>query len=76
MTTPQIILFALMALLFVFLIWGRFRYDLVAFSVLMIALIVGVVPVDQAFSGGAVAFLAVFTADQCITFSEGPRTIK
>lgn len=51
MTTPQIILFALMALLFVFLIWGRFRYDLVAFSALMIALIVGVVPVDQAFSG-------------------------
>jgi di/tricarboxylate transporter len=51
MTTPQIILFALMALLFAFLIWGRFRYDLVAFSALMIALIVGVVPVDQAFSG-------------------------
>lgn len=51
MTAPQIILFALMALLFVFLIWGRFRYDLVAFSALMIALIVGVVPVDQAFSG-------------------------
>lgn len=51
MTTPQIILFALMALLFVFLIWGRFRYDLVAFSALMIALIVGVVPTDQAFAG-------------------------
>lgn len=51
MTTPQIILFALMALLFAFLIWGRFRYDLVAFSALMIALIVGVVPTDQAFAG-------------------------
>ena len=51
MTTPQIILFALLALLFVFLIWGRFRYDLVAFSALLIALIAGVVHVDDAFSG-------------------------
>ncbi len=53
MTTPQIILFALLVLLFVFLIWGRFRYDFVAFSMLLIALIVGVVPIDDAFSGFA-----------------------
>ena len=51
MTTPQIILFGLMGLLFAMLIWGRFRYDLVAFSALLIALILGVVPTDQAFSG-------------------------
>ncbi len=51
MTTAQIILFVLMGLLFFMLIWGRFRYDLVAFSALLIALVVGVVPVEQAFSG-------------------------
>ncbi len=33
------------------LIWGRFRYDLVAFSALVIALIAGVVDTDSAFSG-------------------------
>ena len=51
MTSAQIILFVLMGLLFFMLIWGRFRYDLVAFSALLIALVVGVVPVEQAFSG-------------------------
>ncbi len=51
MTTPQIILFVLLAAVFVFLIWGRWRYDLIAFSALAIALIFGVVPADQAFSG-------------------------
>jgi len=51
MTTEQMILFALLAGVFVFLIWGRWRYDLVAFLALIIALIVGIVPSDQAFSG-------------------------
>ncbi len=51
MTTDQMILFALLAGVFVFLIWGRWRYDLVAFMALIIALIVGIVPSDQAFSG-------------------------
>jgi len=45
------ILFALLAGVFVFLIWGRWRYDLVAFLALIIALIIGIVPTDQAFSG-------------------------
>ena len=36
---------------FVFLIWGRWRYDLVAFCALLVALLAGVVPTDLAFSG-------------------------
>ena len=51
MTTEQVILFILVALIFVFLIWGRFRYDLVAFAALVIAFISGVVPKDEVFSG-------------------------
>jgi len=51
MTTDQIILFGLLFVVFVFLVWGRWRYDLVAFSALLVAIIAGVVPVDQAFSG-------------------------
>jgi di/tricarboxylate transporter len=36
---------------FVFLIWGRWRYDLVAFIALLVALLTGLVPKEQAFSG-------------------------
>ncbi len=51
MTTEQIVLFAIFVLLFGFLLWGRWRYDLVAFTALLIGLVAGVVPVDKAFSG-------------------------
>jgi di/tricarboxylate transporter len=51
MTTDQIMLFVLIALIFIFLIWGKLRYDLVAFSALVIAFLVGVIPKDQVFSG-------------------------
>ena len=51
MTTDQLLLFGLLLAVFVFLIWGRWRYDLVAFAALMAAVVLGVVPVDQAFSG-------------------------
>ena len=51
MTNEQLILFGLLILVFGFLIWGRWRYDLVAFLALVIALGLGVVPSDQAFSG-------------------------
>jgi di/tricarboxylate transporter len=49
--TDLIILFVLLTLVFAFLIWGRWRYDLVAFSALVVGLITGVVPASQAFSG-------------------------
>ncbi len=51
MTTDQATLFGLLFFVFVFLIWGRWRYDLVAFVALLIALLTGVVPKEQAFSG-------------------------
>ena len=50
MTASQATLFALLAALLVMLVWGRWRYDLVAFSALLVALLTGVVPTDQAFS--------------------------
>ncbi len=51
MTTDQILLFSLLFFVFVFLIWGRWRYDLVAFVALISALLLGVVPREQAFAG-------------------------
>ena len=51
MTQDQIILFALFALVFAGLIWGRWRYDLVAFAALLAGVILGVVPAATAFEG-------------------------
>ncbi|MEM7644957.1 MAG: SLC13 family permease [Pseudomonadota bacterium] len=51
MTIDQIILFALFAGVFAGLLWGRFRYDIVAFSALLLGVILGVVPAGDAFSG-------------------------
>ena len=51
MTTDQGLLFVLLVFVFVFLIWGRWRYDLVAFVALLAALLLGLVPREQAFSG-------------------------
>lgn len=51
MTTDQTLLFGLLVFVFVFLIWGRLRYDLVAFVALLVALLTGIVPKEQAFSG-------------------------
>ena len=51
MTKDQIILFTLLGFVFVFLVWGRWRYDIVAFCALLVALIAGVVPSEQAFAG-------------------------
>ncbi len=51
MTPDQLMLFGLLFFVFVFLIWGRWRYDLVAFVALLIALLTGLVPKELAFSG-------------------------
>ena len=51
MTTDQIVLFALLGVVFGLLIWGKIRYDLIAFGALIAALLIGVVPEEEAFSG-------------------------
>jgi di/tricarboxylate transporter len=61
-TIDQILLFTLLAVILGFLVWGRFRYDLVAFAGLVIAYLIGVVPSDKVFSGfghPAVAIIAL-----------------
>ncbi|KIC29280.1 SLC13 family permease [Leisingera sp. ANG-M6] len=51
MTYDQAVLFALFAAVFALLLWGRFRYDLVAFAALMAGVVLGVVPAKDAFAG-------------------------
>lgn len=51
MSAAQITLFALLGAVFALLLWGRIRYDLVAFGALVAAVVLGVVPEARAFDG-------------------------
>ncbi|MET3856261.1 di/tricarboxylate transporter [Rhizobium sp. OAE497] len=51
MTTPQILAFGVIGLMMAVFIWDRFRYDLVACCALVLAVCVGIVPFEKAFSG-------------------------
>ncbi|MCV2891567.1 SLC13 family permease [Lentibacter sp. XHP0401] len=51
MTQDQIILFTLFGVFFTLLLWGRWRYDLIAFAALMVGVVLGVVETKDAFTG-------------------------
>ena len=51
MTLEQALLFAIFFGVFSLLLWGRWRYDMVAFGALMVAVVLGVVPTKEAFAG-------------------------
>ncbi|MGJ8623324.1 MAG: SLC13 family permease [Yoonia sp.] len=62
MQSELIQIFVLLGLVFMFLIWGRIRYDLVAFGALILAATLGLVPTEDVFSGfghSAVAIIAL-----------------
>ncbi len=70
MTYEQSFLFALIGVVFALLIWGRIRYDLVAFGALIAAVVAGVVPAQAAFAGfgnDAVVIIAlVLIVSRCL----------
>ncbi len=51
MTGEQTIVFSVLAGTLMLLVWGRWRYDLVAVAALVIAVVLGAVPPDMAFAG-------------------------
>ena len=51
MTTDQLLLFALFGVVFALLVWGRIRFDLIAFAALILAAFLGLVPSNAIFSG-------------------------
>ncbi len=51
MTTEQILAFTVIGIMMAVFIWDRFRYDIVACCALVLAVAVGIIPVDEAFSG-------------------------
>jgi len=50
-TTDQILLFSLFVAVFALMLWGRFRFDIIAFGALMLAVVLGLVTPDDAFAG-------------------------
>jgi di/tricarboxylate transporter len=77
MTEQQILLFLLFGVVFGLLLWGRIRHDLVAAMGLFAAVILGLVPDEEAFSGfanPAVAIVAlVLVASRAIEYSGALR---
>ncbi len=62
MTADQVLIFAILGFAMVFFLWGRWRYDVVAFTALIVAVVGGVVPSADAFSGfGHPAVITVAT---------------
>ena len=62
MPSDQTLIMSIFAVLFVLLVWGRIRYDLVAFGALILAAVLGLVPSKDVFSGfghSAVAIIAL-----------------
>ncbi|MGV8936498.1 MAG: SLC13 family permease [Allorhizobium sp.] len=51
MTTEQLLVLAVIGAMMVAFLWDRFRYDVVACVTLVVAIILGLVPPDKAFSG-------------------------
>lgn len=51
MRTDQWLSLLVIALMMAAFVWGRYRYDIVAAGALLVAIIVGIVPTKEAFSG-------------------------
>src|SRR5210317_11963 len=51
MEREQLLISAVLLLLLVMFAWGRWRHDLIAMSALVLRALLGLVPMDSAFSG-------------------------
>ncbi|RGP37998.1 SLC13 family permease [Pseudotabrizicola alkalilacus] len=69
MTQPQILLFALFAGIVGLMIWGKLRHDIVAFGGVIVGTLLGLVPVEETFSG--FAHPAVITVALVLVVSAG-----
>jgi di/tricarboxylate transporter len=69
MTTDQVLVFAILSATLVLFVWGKFRYDLVALTALLLVSVTGLVPVDQVFLG--FGHPAVITVAAVLVLSRG-----
>lgn len=69
MTSPQLMIFFVLAATMGLFLWGRFRHDIVALAALMACVIIGLVPAADAFAG--FAHPAVITVACVLILSQG-----
>ena len=69
MTTPQLLIFAILAGTMALFLWGRFRHDIVALLALMACVVAGLVPSADAFAG--FGHPAVITVACVLVLSQG-----
>ncbi|WP_323022551.1 SLC13 family permease [Pararhodobacter sp.] len=69
MTTPQLLIFAILAATMVLFLWGQFRHDVVALLALMACVVTGLVPSAEAFAG--FGHPAVITVACVLVLSKG-----
>lgn len=69
MNNEQLSIVAILIGVFVFFLWGRWRYDVVAFSALMVSVITGVISPENAFDG--FSHPAVITVAAVLVISAG-----
>ncbi|KKB82817.1 citrate transporter [Devosia limi DSM 17137] len=69
MTTPQILIFAILFATMALFLWGRFRHDIVALLALMACVVGGLVPPADAFAG--FGHPAVITVACVLVLSQG-----
>ena len=69
MQTDQLIVFAVLAATLGLFIWNRWRYDIVALGALLVVILAGIVPPEQAFMG--LGHPAVVTVAAVLVLSRG-----
>jgi di/tricarboxylate transporter len=72
MTVEQALVFAILAAALVLFVWGRWRHDIVALAALLAAVLAGLVPAEDAFSG--FGHPAVITVACVLVLSRGLQT--
>ncbi|WP_392336791.1 SLC13 family permease [Loktanella salsilacus] len=72
LTTPQILIFAILVAMMGLFLWGRFRHDVVALMALLACVIAGLVPSGVAFAG--FGHPAVITVACVLVLSQGLRS--
>lgn len=69
MSQEQISFVVILVGMFIFFLWGKWRYDVVAFSALMVSVMAGVIDPEQAFNG--FSHPAVITVAAVLVISSG-----
>ncbi|MDD3290808.1 MAG: SLC13 family permease, partial [Eubacteriales bacterium] len=69
MSTEQYMIFSLIAVMLLFFVWGKWRYDVVALATLLLAGLSGLVPVEEVFDGFSNP--AVITVAAVLVVSKG-----